>query len=264
MKPFEGVSAGVLRRLSEALRDGRVVTPLSDFSLRRIAIEIPQQMADVIIRLSTEGIAAPHLALLLDQAAQAAETRLAAARDIEFVWTGLEGHHAHVRDTAVVVEQLFATAERSVLVSSFALHQGARVFEALATRISERPGLSVRVFLHVGRGERDTRHDSELLREFATRFARQWPWTPKPEVYYDPRSLSMDDDARANWHAKCVVVDDEHAFVTSANFTEWAQHRNVEAGVLVHNAAFARDVRRQFDALVESSQVRRVPGLVTS
>lgn len=71
----------------------------------------------------------------------------------------------------------------------------------------------------------------------------------------------MDKDARANWHAKCVVVDDEHAFVTSANFTGWAQHRNVEAGVLLHDAAFARGIRQQFDALLASAQVRRVPGL---
>ena len=261
MTAFEGASASVLRRLADALREGRISVPLSTFALDRHAPELPQPAADLVVRLVSEGIAPQHLALLLDQAAQAAEARLAAARDIEFVWTGLEGGHAHVRDTAVVVEQLFATAERSVLVSTFALHQGARVFEALATRMAERPDLSVRVFLHVGRGERDTRHDSELLREFATRFARQWPWTPKPEVYYDPRCLAMNDEARANWHAKCVVVDDQRAFVTSANFTEWAQQRNVEAGVLVHNAAFARQVRQQFDSLVASSQVRRVPGL---
>ena len=261
MTPFEDVSAHVLRQLSESLRDGRVTMPLSTFALERFAPDLAPPAADELMRLFTEGIAASHLALLLDQAAQAAETKLAAARDIEFVWTGLEGHHAHVRDTAVVVAQLFATAERSVLVSTFALQQGARVFEALATRMRERPGLGVRVFLHVGRGERDTRHDSEVLREFANRFVRQWPWAPKPDVYYDPRSLAMDDGARANWHAKCVVVDDERAFVTSANFTEWAQQRNVEAGVLVHRPAFARDVRQQFDSLVASSQVRRVPGL---
>lgn len=43
---------------------------------------------------------------------------------------------------------------------------------------------------------------------------------------------------------------------------EWfRRRRNVEAGVLLHNAAFARENRHQFDSLVTSSQVRRVPGL---
>ena len=64
-----------------------------------------------------------------------------------------------------------------------------------------------------------------------------------------------------SWHAKCVVVDDDVAFVTSANFTEWAQQRNVEAGVLVRNSHFARQLRAQFDGLVQAKAVRRVPGL---
>jgi phosphatidylserine/phosphatidylglycerophosphate/cardiolipin synthase-like enzyme len=74
-------------------------------------------------------------------------------------------------------------------------------------------------------------------------------------------SLAMDDTARATWHAKCVVIDDEVAFVTSANFTEWAQSRNVEAGVLLRNAHFARQLRQQFEGLVQSKAVLEVPGL---
>ena len=64
-------------------------------------------------------------------------------------------------------------------------------------------------------------------------FRDQWPWPSRarPEVFYDPRTLSIDQNQRATWHAKCVLVDDELALVTSANFTEWAHQRNVEAGV---------------------------------
>ncbi len=261
MTMFEGASASTLRGLAEALRDGRASMPLTAFALGKHAPGLPPLASQAVVRLSDEGIAAPHLALLLDQAAQAAEARMSMARDVEFVWTGLEGANAHVRDTAVVVEQLFAQAERSVLVSTFVVQQGSRVFEALATRMTERPALAVRLFVHIERGERDTRYESELLREFVARFAKQWPWRKKPEVYYDPRGLALDRNTRANWHAKCVVVDDEHAFVTSANFTGWAQERNVEAGVLLHTPAIAREIRGQFDALVTSSQVCRVPGL---
>ena len=41
--------------------------------------------------------------------------------------------------------------------------------------------------------------------------------------------LSLDPRERATWHAKVVVIDASTSFVTSANFTEWAQERNVEA-----------------------------------
>jgi phosphatidylserine/phosphatidylglycerophosphate/cardiolipin synthase-like enzyme len=49
-------------------------------------------------------------------------------------------------------------------------------------------------------------------------------------------------------------------FVTSANFTEWAQQRNVEAGVMIRDAQFTHRLRAQFDALVESKAVRRLAG----
>jgi phosphatidylserine/phosphatidylglycerophosphate/cardiolipin synthase-like enzyme len=99
-----------------------------------------------------------------------------------------------------------------------------------------------------------------LPREFADSLRRDWPGTRRPEVYYDPRSLAPVGDHRATWHAKCVLVDEEVAFVTSANFTEWAQERNVEAGVLVRDRDFTGQLRSQFDGLVQGRQVVRLPG----
>ena len=64
---------------------------------------------------------------------------------------------------------------------------------------------------------------------------------------------------RAALHAKCIVVACSEAFVTSANFTEAAQDRNIEAGVLVRIPSFARSLVEQFENLVNSGHIRRVP-----
>lgn len=260
MPLFPQTSGHTLRALARALRRGDLPLPVSTFSLQRHAPQLPSAAVEVLRRLSDEGIAAEHLALLLEQSADAVDARLHAARDIEFVWTGLEGDRSHARDTAVVVSELFAQAERSVLVSSYVVYQGTSVFAPLAQRMAERPDLHVRLFLHIGRGQHDARHASEVLREFAAGFVKQWPWSDRPEVFYEPRTLALDPARRAAWHAKCVVVDDNLTFISSANFTEWAQQRNVEAGALVRNAPFAAQVRAQFDALVRSNQVARLPG----
>ncbi|MBK7906926.1 MAG: hypothetical protein IPJ78_10230 [Gemmatimonadetes bacterium] len=82
-------------------------------------------------------------------------------------------------------------------------------------------------------------------------FQRHWPWERRPEVYYDPRSLDSDPETRAVLHAKCVIVDEQCALVTSANLTEAAQYRNIEAGVLVNDHLFARQLRQQFRGLLE-------------
>jgi phosphatidylserine/phosphatidylglycerophosphate/cardiolipin synthase-like enzyme len=47
------------------------------------------------------------------------------------------------------------------------------------------------------------------------------------------------------------VVDGEQLFVSSANFTEAAQERNIEVGLLVRSVALADRVCRFFDALLD-------------
>ena len=255
---FQGASSATLRAIGSALRSGPLSTPISKIILSRVAPGCHANVAEEIVRLSAEGLQPQHLALFIDQCATSGETALASAA--ELVWTGPESAVAASRDTAVVLEELFASATRSVLVSTFVVHQGHRVFKALSDRMAAVPSLQVQLFLHVGRDQRDTRYDSEILREFGEDFGRQWPWSPRPRVFHDPRSMALDDAVRATWHAKCVVVDDEVAFVTSANFTEWAQSRNVEAGVLLRNPHFARQLRQQFESLVQAKAVVEVPG----
>jgi phosphatidylserine/phosphatidylglycerophosphate/cardiolipin synthase-like enzyme len=164
------------------------------------------------------------------------------------------------RDTGVVVRECFACAQRSVLVAGYAVYQGREVFRALADRMVERPDLSARMFLDVQRGPGDTSMPSEVVKRFAQRFkTREWPeGRPLPKVFYDPRSLDLDSDKRACLHAKCVVVDDEGVFISSANFTEAAQQRNIEMGLLVKSPWLAGEVTRHFDTMLGARLFERV------
>lgn len=57
------------------------------------------------------------------------------------------------------------------------------------------------------------------------------------------------------------MVDDDRALVSSANFTEAAHERNIEAGLLLNDRQVAKALRAQFETLVERGALRRVPGL---
>jgi phosphatidylserine/phosphatidylglycerophosphate/cardiolipin synthase-like enzyme len=256
---FAGASAGTLRMLGEAFRTGRLGATASRLTIGRVC-PCPETVVASITRLLSEGLAPAHMALLLDARADAIDGRVSGANPIELVWTGPETAVSYSRDTSVVLRELFQSAQRSVLVSTFVVNQGTAVFEALARRMEDVPDLRVQIFLHVGRDRRDKRHESELLREFADKFRTNWPGSRNPEIYYDPRALVANGTDRATWHAKCVLVDDEAAFVTSANFTEWAQTRNVEAGVIVRDRQFTSQLRAQFDGLLQGKQVARLPG----
>jgi phosphatidylserine/phosphatidylglycerophosphate/cardiolipin synthase-like enzyme len=206
-----------------------------------------------------QGLDLPPHALAAAMSLLADERDAASHEDggAELVWTGPELPGAESRDTLVVVRELFASAESSVLASGFAVFQGKEVFEPLARRMAELPSLKVRLFLNIARppGNRDTELD--LVRAFVDEFRKKnWPDDAPPEIFYDPRSLADDCRERAVLHAKCIVVDDSRAFVTSANLTTAAQEKNIEAGLLVRDARLARRLRTQFQALVGAGVFR--------
>jgi phosphatidylserine/phosphatidylglycerophosphate/cardiolipin synthase-like enzyme len=150
---------------------------------------------------------------------------------VTLVASGPEMPGIPVRDTGAVVRELFGAARESLLIVGYAVHQGRHVFRVLAERRDANPELKVRMCLDVSRPPGDTSNASEILGRFAYRFrTSEWPGTRLPEVLYDPRALAPERERRASLHAKCVV-DDMRALVSSANFTEAAQERNLEIGL---------------------------------
>lgn len=63
--------------------------------------------------------------------------------------------------------------------------------------------------------------------------------------------MGLDPSARASLHAKCVIADRRTALVTSANFTEAAQTKNIEAGVLLTYEPFVKRIPEYFETLCQ-------------
>ncbi len=253
---------GVLVQLADALRQGRIKPPFRTFSLHQ-ALE-PAARAEIateLLRLSELGMEPAALAATLELLAQGHDERQRIQDRLELVWTGPEPAGSTTRDTGVVVQELFARAKRRLLISTFVIYQGRDLFRALAARMDAEPGLAVQLFLHVGREKNDHRTPGQIAAAFLNRFKQEaWPGKRLPELYYDPRSLEPGGQGRLNLHAKCIAVDDRWLFVTSANFTEAAQQRNVELGILAENPSLARHLREQFEHLVVEGQLKRLDG----
>lgn len=250
-----------LRELATALRARRLAAPFTVMCLQRlIASQAASGVAEELQRLADQGFQPDQMAATLDLLVRDRCHRPAVEDAIDLVTTGPEMAGMTNRDTSVVVRELFACAQRSVLVAGYAVYQGREVFRALADRMAERPELNVRMFLDVQRGPGDTSLASEVVKRFAERFkSREWPeGRPLPKVYYDPRSLDLEADKRACLHAKCVVVDGEAVFVSSANFTEAAQERNIEMGLLVRSPWLAERVTRHFETLLAAGLLEAV------
>lgn len=237
--------------------------PFSGIALREYADGAESAAIAVALRqLSEFGTSAEGIAYILDAISQERTSNQTTENLVELVWSGPEIAQAATRDTGVVVREMFAKARRSVLISSYAIYQGKSIFKPLAERMDESGQLRVRMFLNVTRNYQDQRSEAELLASFAYAFLENdWPGNRRPEVFYDPRGLSFDQTQRASLHAKCVVIDEEEAFITSANFTEAAQERNIEVGVVVPVPSFSKNLVGQFENLVDRGQLQRVPGI---
>jgi phosphatidylserine/phosphatidylglycerophosphate/cardiolipin synthase-like enzyme len=250
-----------LSEIAAALRASRLAAPITAVALQRL---LPDCLARVIApelqQLIEQGFTLPQMAILLELIVKDRTQRPALEDIVDLVTTGPESANVTNRDTGVVVRELFAHAETTVLVAGYAVYQGQHVFASLADRMATKPELDVRMFFDVQRGAGDTSNTAEIIRRFAHRFtSQQWPQDhPVPKVFYDPRSLDPAAEKRACLHAKCVVVDGKSVFISSANFTEAAQERNIEMGLLIHSRWLAERVVQYFDTLLDAGLLQSV------
>ncbi|TVR15371.1 MAG: phospholipase [Phormidium sp. GEM2.Bin31] len=256
--PLLHLSRPTLLDLALSLETGRLHPPYSEVKLSAsLGVEADQSVIEELQRLDSQGMAPEHIAYGLRLVSQERQNTQSMRDRSELVWTGESPEF--MRDTRAVVRDLFTTTRQSILISSYAMDHGQKaqeLFSPLAQQMDDHPNLEAQVYLNIPRRFGDTRASDRLLTDFATRFGKSWPGDRLPQLFYDPRSLSTDFHKRACLHAKCIVSDNERVFITSANFTEAAHRRNIEAGVLLKDASLAQTLSGQFQDGVTSGRLR--------
>lgn len=264
------VSSADLRNLAAALESDALQVPLSGAALSAAGYG---HLCEALQPL--EALDKPALLCLLQ--AVLAERRSTRSQRLELVWSGTDAGPSLAKYTRVVVPELFERAARSVSLAGYSFDHGAQFFEPLHRGIQQR-GVSARLFVDIrqlhARLEQQLGHEKRKARLLPLTQARDvssrayatavldlfwelfWPFEGiKPELYYDPRSA--ESYGIASLHAKCLVVDHEQTLITSANFTERGQERNIEVGVLIRDRAFANALERQWFNLISAKAVVR-------
>ena len=249
-----------LVRLAELLEAGLLEPPFGPLTLaNHVAPRLTKTVSECFETLARRDLSPNQMSLVLRAFVAGRQTGEDEAPTVSIVVSGPDAS-ATARDTGVVMRELFETACERVLAVGFAIHQGKSVFKALAKRLDGDELAQATLCLDVRRPSGDTSLDSQVIQRFAQHFVEnEWPGTRLPRVYYDPRSLTPVDRTASAMHAKCVVIDRRKALVTSASFTEAAQTRNIELGLLVGDPIVASRIEDHFLSLVQTGHLERLP-----
>lgn len=249
MRNLVDVSSAVLETIRAQLVTEMLAAPITQCGLTGIGLRDQQEL----IEQAFAGLTLPACLAAIDLVLSERARRALAP---ELVWTGPEGPRLVARDTSVVLRALFEGAEKSVIVAGYRFDHPEEVLAPLYAVMKAR-GVSTRIFIDIDQITNSSTACSAHLSEHCGRFLREnWPFgVPAPRLFYDIRAIAP-PPPHCSMHAKCVVVDGKRAFVSSANFTDRGQERNIEVGVLIEDPRFATQLAKQWDGLVQSGLVR--------
>lgn len=257
---LSSLPAEQLDALAQALQHRRVNLASSPPTLAAYVGGSAALVSGAFQSLGREGFTDAQAAALLRVARTCRMQERTGQVVADLVLSGPEVPGIPTSATDAVVHSLFLEAKREIVLAGYAFHNARGILEPLAKRMQD--SLSLRVVLHVdiSRGFSDTSTSENIVVRFAQDFwKRHWPWEPRPEVWFDPRALAPERGERACLHAKFIAVDREKVLVTSANFTEAAQQRNIEAGILLRSPERAVQLVTYFEAMRNNGTLRALP-----
>ncbi len=253
---LHALPAGSLRALASSLRAGMLSAGISRFGVQQAAGADAAVVEAALQTLSASGFTPPQLAVLVQAIVDARGSQPDATSLFDLVLSGPDLPGVPTADTAAVVHTLITQAQSEVLLVGYAIHNGRELLKPLAEQMDQMPALRIMFCLDINRPYGDTSRDDEIVRRFAGEFrTKHWPWERVPKVFYDPRALVPGGPQRGSLHAKCVVIDRSIALVTSANFTEAAQHRNIEAGLVIRHPGTVDRIVNYFEGLIAASHL---------
>ena len=154
---------------------------------------------------------------------------------------------------------LFEEAKEEVFISSYVFYQAADFFKILAEKLDADPRFQVTFVVDLSHRRHAPNEPVSLIaKSFATNFRTEhWRGKRSPVIWHDPRCFESPPGGIL--HAKTVIIDRKSVLITSANFTEAAQSRNIEVGVLLRQPAAAARLYAYFHGLMSTGVLHEIP-----
>jgi len=202
-----------------------------------------------VVRLNYGAVSWDALSSAIAMCAAAGD-RWQGEHKTELLWAGpATASGMPARRVDQVLYDLIATAEKDILLVTFAAHKIQRLAEALAS--ASHRSVRVRLILEFGvQSQFQLSHDA--LKAFPAELQA------KAEIFYWPvekRELNLFGKP-GKLHAKAAVID-KQALLSSANLMDDAFLRNLELGVLFMGGDMPTKLREHFEHLIAARTLLR-------
>ena len=157
----------------------------------------------------------------------------------QLVWTGPETSIVPTRKTEQVMTEVIDSASEKLFVVSYVFYNAQATIDSINRSIKR--GVSVKILL-----ESSEEHGGTLDVDGLNSMRAKVP--DASLLIWSPLSRSA-AGVKASVHAKCIVADGKHAFVTSANLTSAAMERNMEVGIKLTGGLIPSQLQDHFEAL---------------
>jgi len=247
--------------LARALDDGRLSSGLSLPAVSEICgTQYAQSVFDELTLLIQSGFTPKQAAVVVQAAHDGRAAEPDSSKVFSLVLTGPHIDNAETAATEATFDAMVEQFKKRLLIVGFSLHDGAKIFKRLSERMDAEPDLQVVFCFNIVRRYGDTTAAEELIEKFKSDFrTKNWPKsaTRKPAIYHFPTSLLI-GSTTTSLHAKCYIVDNDTALVTSANISNAAQRRNMEAGVLIRHPLMVGRLYNYFTGAIDKGVLERL------
>lgn len=200
-------------RLAKQFENG---TPVS-IAVREVAVSRREQATSLLAAAGLDPADRERVTSVL-RAIVGAKTVL---RELTPVWT-MPGNEANTGHLTSEFHRIVCAARQSVTAATYNFQDTSQMWGALK-QAADQPGIVVTLYVDGAAA------DAAMVKG----------QLPRATVY---RSTVLPNGKPVISHAKFIVIDHELSLVTSANFSYSAENRNVEFGILVHDAALATSI----------------------
>lgn len=248
VKLAKNVPLPIILRMAEAIRDcdlqhwgaarAQIVSLISQPVYRSMATQFLDDWHMQAPEASSESVS---LALLT---AAYSEEGAHIAQGAELVWTGPDVGFTPLRQTEQALLQLIDSAQRRILIVSYAVYHIPRICEALLNAAHR--GVCITIII-------ETPDRLEGQNTYSTLRALSPEVVAHCQLFYWPLEKRELDAKRKPGilHVKCAVVDGERMFLSSANLTEYAFTLNMELGILLRGGPLPQQVENHFVRMTE-------------